>query len=70
MRFSKYTLSPLPTEALSLEALTGLAIITPIITAIFYALPGEGGGKGIKKRQKMRKYANLIYGCIATSKIE
>lgn len=24
------------------EALTGLAIITPIITAIFYALPGEG----------------------------
>lgn len=44
MRFSKYTLPPFPTEALSLEALTGLAIITPIITAIFYALPGEGGG--------------------------
>lgn len=44
MRFSKYTLSPLPTKALSLEALTGLAIITPIITAIFYALSGEGEG--------------------------
>lgn len=69
MRFSKFTPSPVSTSTQP-EALTGLAIITPIITAIFYALPGWWRRGGIKKRQKMGKYANLIYGCIATSKIE